>query len=262
MLYFKYNMLATGSQFILRWSSVVRLAVHHQYTPLQTGRDKHLVVPACKTKKIKNPVFYSRYDAFHAMIDTNVTFPRSYHPFEKSGNNPHAIFSTCLARKLLIHIEPSPLRCRRTATTQCSLNYQRKPPGCRLFASSLVKQEDEPRSERVSRAQPQPPGTPHSGAGAAEPSRAEQPPPRRAGPGAASRCRSPPLRCCCCCCPAPPPPAAAAAAAAAGPAAGGAPPARPPREGSLAAAGRGGGGPTTGARSGGGGGRGAGPECE
>lgn len=50
-----------------------------------------------------SPAFYKRYNAFHAMVDINVTFPRSSHPFKKSGNNPYALFTTCLPQKLLIH---------------------------------------------------------------------------------------------------------------------------------------------------------------
>lgn len=90
-------------------SSLCHGAVSCCILPIHTsGRDKHLVVPPWKPKNFKNLAFYARYDAFHAMTDTNVTFPRSSHPFEES-NNPHAIFTTCLPLKLLIHTHPSPV---------------------------------------------------------------------------------------------------------------------------------------------------------
>lgn len=192
------------------------------------------------------------------MTDTNVTFPRSSHPFEES-NNPHAIFTTCLPLKLLIHTHPSPVTLQKDTYNAVPLKLWAQttrllPPLHITSRQNNNKRRTNGEANAPHKRSPIPLASLFS----------ELVPPNRdpEQEPAAAHLPCPALRSerrCCCCCRAstaghpppgihcraftaghPPPPAAAAAAAAAsGPAAGGAGPARPPREGSLAAAGRG-----------------------
>lgn len=260
MFYFKYNMQATGSRFITIWSSLVPLAVCYQYASQQKYAHWSWQAPCSSCFKKTHPAFYKRYDAFHAMIDINVTFPRSSHSFKKSRNNLYVIFTTCLPLKLLIHIQPSPLRRRKTVTTQCffffSPQLSAQTPG--QFPLQIIfhktRHEKTDKQAHLGTGAPSSPPTPYSGACAAEPK------PRSIRPAAwdparRSRRRLPlPLPLTSAAAPAAAPPALrserrcwraggrAPPHAAAPPAArAGLPPARPPREGSPVAAKEGGG---------------------